>query len=72
VRGSERLAGTLEALIAQEHLADRVELVGAFCMEQCSMGVSVRVGEQVYAGLDPDQAEEFFYEAILPLLGEAS
>lgn len=66
VRGSDQVAEKLEALIEKEGLKGQVELMGAFCMEQCSMGVSVRVGEQVYRGVRPEDAENLFYDQIMP------
>ncbi len=66
VRGSDKVAETFERLIAQENLSAKVELIGSFCMDACSMGVSVRVADQVYRGVNPAAAEEFFYKEILP------
>ncbi len=65
VRGSEKLAETFDRLIHQHGLDTQVELTGAFCMEQCSMGVSVRVGERVFHGLNPQDAEQFFLDEVL-------
>jgi NADH:ubiquinone oxidoreductase subunit E len=69
VRGSEDLAEKLEGLIAQHELQEQVELVGAFCMDHCSMGVSVRVEESQFSGLRPDDAETFFANEVLPRIG---
>jgi NADH:ubiquinone oxidoreductase subunit E len=66
VRGSDELAAALERLIEREKLTQQVELVGAFCMEVCSTGVSIRVGEKQYREIHPDDAEEFFYKEIWP------
>jgi len=66
VRGSDKVAEVFETLIEKEQLGDRVELAGAFCMEHCSMGVSVRVEDKVYRGVQPDNAETFFYSEIMP------
>jgi NADH:ubiquinone oxidoreductase subunit E len=68
VRGSEKLAETLQRLVEREGLAARVEFTGAFCMEQCSMGVSVRVGERMYRAVDVQDAEGFFQREIMPLV----
>lgn len=68
VRGSDKVAETFERLIQQEELEDRVELVGAFCMEHCSMGVSVRVNEKVYSEVGPEDAESFFYNEVVARL----
>ncbi len=68
VRGSDQVAATFENLIDQEGLADQVELMGAFCMEECSMGVAVRVEDKVYRGVHPEDAEAFFRDEILSVV----
>ncbi|MBN1582087.1 MAG: (2Fe-2S) ferredoxin domain-containing protein [Anaerolineae bacterium] len=65
VRGSDKVADIFEALIEKERLQDQVELMGAFCMEKCSMGVSVRIDEQVYHSVSVQDAEAFFYDEIM-------
>lgn len=67
VRGAERVAETFERLIRERGLDGRVELTGAFCMEQCSMGVSVRVGDTVFRCVDSAAAESFFDQQVRPL-----
>ena len=68
VRGAESFASDLERLINKHELGAKVELVGAYCMEQCSMGVSVRVGDRVYRAIDARDAERFFIEEVCPLV----
>jgi NADH:ubiquinone oxidoreductase subunit E len=68
VRGAEAFASDLERLIKEHEMAAKVELVGAYCMEQCSMGVSVRVRGRLYRAVSPKDAERFFEEEICPLL----
>lgn len=68
VRGSDKVAATFERLIQEQNLAGQVELVGAFCMEHCSMGVSVRVGDQVYSEVSPEDAESFFNNEVISRL----
>jgi NADH:ubiquinone oxidoreductase subunit E len=68
VRGSDALAARLEELLARENVAHRVEMIGSFCMEECSRGVSVRVGDRQYREIRPENAESFFSSEILPLI----
>ncbi|MGE5602033.1 MAG: (2Fe-2S) ferredoxin domain-containing protein [Nitrososphaerales archaeon] len=68
VRGSEGLAETFDSWIRQRGLGARVEVTGAFCMDQCSMGVSVRVGDKVYRCVDPQNALSFFENEVMPCL----
>ncbi len=65
LRGSDELATELFRLIKKENLEGMVDIVGAFCMDTCSKGVSVRVGDRAFSGIRPDQAEEFFNKEIL-------
>lgn len=68
VRGSEGLAETFVRLIRERDLAARVELTGAFCMDQCSMGVSVRLAGRTYRCVDPAGAALFFENEVIPCL----
>ena len=68
VRGSDAIAARIEQLIVRERLSDQVELVGAFCMDQCSNGVSLKVGDRQYREIHPQDAETFFYQEVLPCL----
>jgi NADH:ubiquinone oxidoreductase subunit E len=65
LRGSDELAVEIQKLIEKEHLEGLVDIVGAFCMDACSKGVSVRVGEREFSGIKPEQAQEFFYKEII-------
>jgi NADH:ubiquinone oxidoreductase subunit E len=66
VRGSDKVAEIFERLLKQEGLEGKIELAGSFCMDACSMGVSVRVGDQVFRGVSPEAAEKLFYDQIKP------
>lgn len=65
LRGSDELASELFRLIEKEKLEGLVDIVGAFCMDACSKGVSVRVGDREFSGIRPREAEAFFYREIL-------
>lgn len=65
IRGSDELASEIQRLIEKENLEGLVDIVGAFCMDTCSKGVSVRVGDQAYSGIRPEDAETFFYKEIM-------
>lgn len=65
LRGSDDLASALFGLIEKENLQGKADIVGAFCMDSCSKGVSVQVGESKFSGIGPENAEEFFYKEIM-------
>ena len=65
IRGSDELATILQRCIEKEHLEGLVEIVGAFCMDRCSQGISVRVGDRPFSGIRPEEGEAFFYREII-------
>ena len=64
LRGSDDLASEFQRLIEKENLEGLVDIVGAFCMDTCDKGVSVKVGERAFSGIRPWDAEAFFYKEI--------
>ena len=65
IRGSDDLASEIQRLIEKENLQGLVEIVGAFCMDTCSKGVSIRVGDSAFSGIRPEDSEAFFYKEIM-------
>ncbi len=66
VRGADRVAEALQRLIDEHGLQAKVELTGAFCMDRCSQGVTIRVGERVYCQVMPEEVEAFFAREVAP------
>jgi NADH:ubiquinone oxidoreductase subunit E len=46
-------------------------LRGAFCLEKCELGRSVKFGDRVFTGLTPENLEERLTREILPAAGPA-
>lgn len=72
LRGSDEFADHIHRLIIQENLEDKIDIVGAFCMESCSNGVSVKVGERSFSNIPSDEAETFFFREIAGSLTETA
>jgi NADH:ubiquinone oxidoreductase subunit E len=64
--GGFRLIPQIEEILQRHGLADRVELRGAFCLEKCELGRSVKFGDRVFTGLTPDNLEERLTREVLP------
>ncbi len=64
LKGSRQIVETLRYLISENHLKDRVELAGTFCMGQCRTGVNVTVDGETYS-VSPDTVDDFFTKEIL-------
>ena len=64
LKGSRQVVEKLQALVKENHLEDKVELGGTFCMGDCVNGVNVTVDGEKYS-VSPDTAEKFFQKEIL-------
>ena len=64
LKGSRQIVQTLQKLVADYSLKDKVELAGTFCMGSCQEGVCVKIGERQYS-LKPETVEGFFKSEIL-------
>jgi NADH:ubiquinone oxidoreductase subunit E len=64
--GGFRLIPALEALIRKNNLEEEVELKGAFCLDMCEHGRSLKFADQILTGLTADNIEEKFAGEILP------
>jgi NADH:ubiquinone oxidoreductase subunit E len=65
LRGSDRVVACLQALLAAQGLEERVTLNGSFCLDNCSGGVSVKVGEELLGGIQPESAAQDLLPVIL-------
>ena len=64
IKGSRQVVEQLQYLIAENHLGDKVELGGTFCMGKCQMGVCVTVNDTFHS-VTPENTREFFTKEIL-------
>lgn len=64
LKGSRQVVEKLQALVKENHLEDKVELGGTFCMGDCVNGVNVTVDGEKHS-VSTDTAEEFFQKEIL-------
>ncbi len=65
LKGSRQVVETLQRLIAENGLGEKVELGGTFCMGKCQQGVCATLDGRDYS-LSPDTTEEFFKTEVLP------
>ena len=63
IKGSRSVVEQLQYLIAENHLGDKVELGGTFCMGKCQQGVCVTIGDNFYS-VTPDTVTEFFEKEV--------
>lgn len=63
IKGSRHVVERLQQLIAENNLADKVDLGGTFCLGKCQQGVCVNVDEEFYS-VTPETVDEFFKNEI--------
>ena len=63
LKGSRQVVEQLRELIAQNKLADKVELAGTFCMGKCQEGVNVNVDGETFS-VSPETVGDFFAKQI--------
>lgn len=63
LKGSRQVVESLQALIAEASLGDKVELGGTFCMGRCQEGVCVTVDDAFFS-VTPDTVADFFEKEI--------
>ena len=64
IKGSRQVVEQLQTLIAENNVADKVELGGTFCLGNCQNGVSVKVDETIHS-VSPETVGEFFASQVL-------
>ena len=64
IKGSRRVVETLQKLIRENEISDKIELGGTFCMGKCQQGVCVEADGKFYS-VSPETAEEFFRNEVL-------
>ena len=67
LKGSRQVIEKLQSLIAQNHLENEIELIGTFCMGDCTHGVCLKMNETVYS-VCPETIANFFVNEVLAAL----
>ena len=67
IKGSRQVVESLQALIAENNIGDKVELGGTFCMGKCQQGVCVTV-EDAFHSVTPETVDGCFKEQVLAKL----
>lgn len=70
IKGARQMIGRFNDLLAQEGLADKVELKGSFCMEHCGKGINWKINDQIISSTTVDEGAEAFREKVLAVLKE--
>ena len=64
IKGSRQVVETLNRLIGEYNVTDKVELGGTFCMGKCQQSVCVAIENKIFS-VSPDTVESFFKNEVL-------
>lgn len=68
LRGSKNIISEIKQLIEEHQLNAKVILKGSFCHEQCTEGVTIKVGEKLFKGVCVKDVHNLFEKEILPVI----
>lgn len=66
LKGSYNVINSLQQLVEEYELADKVEIHASFCMGLCTQAVSVRINERQVQSVSGATVRDFFVRDILP------
>lgn len=69
LKGSKQVIQTLERLVREANVADRVMLNGSFCIGECVGDVCVKVNDMLFS-VKPETTEAFFRKEVMGRLAE--
>ena len=64
VKGSRKVVESLQSLISDNGLEEKIDLGGTFCLGQCQSGVCVDVDGEI-CSVTPENVDEFFAQKVL-------
>lgn len=65
LKGSYQIMKIFQEIIKEKNLEEKVELKASFCLGNCINGVSIKVNDEIFGDLKPENAREKFDEYIL-------
>ena len=69
LKGSYEIIEFFKERIAKEHLEDKVQLKGTFCLGKCGIaGVSIQVDDEIITGVTEKNFDQVFESHILSKL----
>lgn len=72
VKGSEKIIERLKQHISEKSLDININLKGSFCLDNCSHGVIIKVGDRIFKNLNPNNIDERLETEILPYIRQSN
>jgi NADH:ubiquinone oxidoreductase subunit E len=68
LKGSYNVINSLQELIEDNNLGERVGVEAVFCLNHCTQAVSVKVNDGEVESVSPKTVKEFFDQRVKPLV----
>lgn len=67
LKGCNNVLKSLQILVRDNGLSDKVDITGAFCTGNCVAGVCVTIDDELFS-VTPETVDQFFKEEVLTRL----
>jgi NADH:ubiquinone oxidoreductase subunit E len=64
-RGNKKMLSRIQFFLEKHQLADKVEFKGHHCLNECSKGPNIMIGDQIIGGISEDNIEEILERELL-------
>jgi len=68
LKGSYNIINLMKENLAKHGLTDKVGLSAAFCLGQCTNGVTIKVDDEIICGVSPENFSEIFDRYVLKMM----
>lgn len=65
LKGSYKIINLMKEAIEKNQLEDKVNVSAAFCLGQCTTGVTVKIDDEIVCGVSEENFNEIFEEKVL-------
>jgi len=65
LKGSQKIVDIYLRLIKEHSLEDSVQLKGAFCLKNCSSGITIMIEEEIISEVTGENCEQIFKDKVL-------
>jgi len=70
LKGSYNVLNSLQQLVEEYKLTDKVEINASFCLGLCSQAVSVKIDDREVQSVSSAMVRDFFARNVLAVVGE--
>jgi NADH:ubiquinone oxidoreductase subunit E len=67
---ADKIINLMKQALEQHQLTDEVNVSAAFCLGQCTTGVTVKIDEEIVGGVSEANFNEIFAEKVLKKFGK--